>query len=264
MIPFEDLPIGLLQEFEQRFRLIELETNEDGTKTQSIGQVPEIVWNNGMIHDGSKWESKWSRKLVDTLLTCDLRHVSPRDYPNAAAQFQHAFDNIISVKGLTVLVVGSISPWLECLCLRNGAAHIICMDCNKRYCEHPCIDTVTSLQDIQADVAISFATVNHSGLGRYGDAIHPDGDIRLLQNIAKTLQEGGRLLLGVPVGQDSIICGNLYRLYNEYGIKQLLDRSGFVMETVIPWPYHPQNTVVNWTGSSIQNQPLYACVRLPS
>ena len=42
---------------------------------------------------------------------------------------------------------------------------------------------------------------DHDGLGRYGDRLHPDGDLLAMQTVAAVLQDQGLLFLTVPVGQ---------------------------------------------------------------
>ncbi|MFA5754591.1 MAG: DUF268 domain-containing protein [Patescibacteria group bacterium] len=56
-------------------------------------------------------------------------------------------------------------------------------------------------------------TVEHIGLGRYGDKIDPRGDLKAMAELARVLAPGGNLLLAVPVGQPRI-CFNAHRIYS--------------------------------------------------
>ena len=56
-------------------------------------------------------------------------------------------------------------------------------------------------------------TVEHIGLGRYGDKIDPRGDLKAMAELARVLAPGGNLLLVVPVGQPRI-CFNAHRIYS--------------------------------------------------
>lgn len=55
-------------------------------------------------------------------------------------------------------------------------------------------------------------TVEHIGLGRYGDPIDPDGDLRAIAELRRVLAPGGSLLFVVPVGQPRIVF-NAHRIY---------------------------------------------------
>jgi SAM-dependent methyltransferase len=43
--------------------------------------------------------------------------------------------------------------------------------------------------------------LEHFGLGRYGDRLDPDGHLKGFENLLAMVQPGGRLYLGLPVGQ---------------------------------------------------------------
>lgn len=47
-------------------------------------------------------------------------------------------------------------------------------------------------------------TIEHFGLGRYGDPIDPDGHLKGLSQLKKIIKPGGRLLLSTPIGPQRI------------------------------------------------------------
>lgn len=55
-------------------------------------------------------------------------------------------------------------------------------------------------------------TVEHIGLGRYGDPIDPDGDIQAAKELSRVLAHGGNLLFVVPVGKPRVEF-NAHRVY---------------------------------------------------
>lgn len=55
--------------------------------------------------------------------------------------------------------------------------------------------------------------VEHVGLGRYGDPIDPDGDIKAIEELKRVLSPGGSLLFVVPVGKPNIQF-NAHRIYS--------------------------------------------------
>jgi SAM-dependent methyltransferase len=59
--------------------------------------------------------------------------------------------------------------------------------------------------------------VEHLGLGRYGDILDANGDIKAINNIKKSLAPGGHLLFVVPVGKPSIYF-NAHRVYSPHSI----------------------------------------------
>lgn len=54
--------------------------------------------------------------------------------------------------------------------------------------------------------------VEHVGLGRYGDQIDPDGDLKAIAQLKRVLAQGGNLLFVVPIGQPRIMF-NAHRIY---------------------------------------------------
>lgn len=55
--------------------------------------------------------------------------------------------------------------------------------------------------------------VEHVGLGRYGDPIDPDGDLKAIAELKRVLAPGGNLLFVVPVGKPKIQF-NAHRIYS--------------------------------------------------
>ena len=56
-------------------------------------------------------------------------------------------------------------------------------------------------------------TVEHVGLGRYGDPINPDADIKAIKELKRVLAKGGSLLFVVPLGRPRIQF-NAHRIYS--------------------------------------------------
>jgi SAM-dependent methyltransferase len=55
--------------------------------------------------------------------------------------------------------------------------------------------------------------VEHIGLGRYGDPLDPDGDLKAIAELKRVLAPGGSLLFVVPVGRPKIMF-NAHRIYS--------------------------------------------------
>lgn len=56
-------------------------------------------------------------------------------------------------------------------------------------------------------------TIEHIGLGRYGDPLDPDGDIKAINELKRIVSNGGNLLFVTPVGQPKIEF-NAHRIYS--------------------------------------------------
>ena len=56
-------------------------------------------------------------------------------------------------------------------------------------------------------------TVEHIGLGRYGDNVDYNGDIKAISELKRVLSVGGNLLFVVPVGKPRIVF-NAHRIYS--------------------------------------------------
>jgi hypothetical protein len=65
------------------------------------------------------------------------------------------------------------------------------------------------------DVIVSFSSLEHSGLGRYGDALNPDGDKEALAQAWCMLRPGGLLVLGAPMScqEKGELVFNAHRIY---------------------------------------------------
>lgn len=65
-------------------------------------------------------------------------------------------------------------------------------------------------------------TIEHIGLGRYGDKIDPDGDLKAISELQRVIKKGGNLLLVTPVGKPRILF-NAHRIYSFQLILDLFD-----------------------------------------
>lgn len=61
--------------------------------------------------------------------------------------------------------------------------------------------------------------VEHVGLGRYGDPLDPEGDLKAMRELARVLATNGDLLFVVPVGRPRI----QYNAHRVYAYRQVLD-----------------------------------------
>jgi SAM-dependent methyltransferase len=55
--------------------------------------------------------------------------------------------------------------------------------------------------------------IEHVGLGRYGDPLDPDGDLKAISELVRVVAPGGDLLVATPVGQPRVAF-NAHRVYD--------------------------------------------------
>ena len=70
-------------------------------------------------------------------------------------------------------------------------------------------------------------TVEHIGLGRYGDPIDPSGDLKAINELKRVVKPGGSLLFVTPVGKARIIF-NAHRIYSALAVEKAFE--GFKLE----------------------------------
>jgi len=132
--------------------------------------------------------------------------------------------------GSKTCVFGSMEPWVEAASLYAGAEEVVTIEYNLLTYNHSKIRTVSS-SGFQAlfsqeatsfDIALSVSSFDHDGLGRYGDPLDPDGDLKAMKKVYSLLKPGGLLFLTVPVGPDVVVF-NLHRRYGAARLPLLLN-----------------------------------------
>jgi len=199
----------------------------------------------------------WSKDILDS----DIKKVEARDpYLNTKSYDTISVSDLYNavlkypVNGKDVLVIGSRNPWIEVVCIGHGAASVTTVDYNIPKCDNPrirciCVDQHTSENKLY-DCVFSFSSIEHDGLGRYGDPIEPNADLKSMSNIASKLSNNGLLYLGVPIGFDRLEY-NAHRIYgpvrwpllingfSEIDSFSAIDRQSFFKEdrshTFQPW-----------------------------
>lgn len=69
------------------------------------------------------------------------------------------------------------------------------------------------------DVAISLSTLEHVGIGYYGDVLHQRGDLTAIREICRVIKPGGKLVLTAPYGKAA---KNWQRIYGADDLGRLL------------------------------------------
>ena len=75
--------------------------------------------------------------------------------------------------------------------------------------------------------------VEHIGLGRYGDSLGPDDDLRAMGELKRVLAPGGNLLFVVPVGRPRV-CFNAHRIYSYSQIRDAFGKLELMNFALVP------------------------------
>jgi hypothetical protein len=92
-------------------------------------------------------------------------------------------------------------------------------------------------------------TIEHIGLGRYGDPIDPDGDLKAINELVRVLAPDGNLLLAIPIGKPKVIF-NAHRIYSYDQIMDYLKNLHLEEFSLIPDDAYEKGIIHN--ASKIQ------------
>lgn len=128
-----------------------------------------------------------------------------------------------SIAGKTVCVFGAESINCDAISLVHGAEKVYIIDYNPIISEHPLVEAYNyeTIKDKKVDIGISISSFEHDGLGRYGDKLCPNGDLKTMKKIKKIIKKDGLLFLSVPVGPDCLVW-NAHRIYGKIRLPMLI------------------------------------------
>lgn len=130
------------------------------------------------------------------------------------------------IDGKHGIILGTQVPWAEGAVLRQGAAKVTTIEYMPIGTDHPQLEIYTP--DVAnskylegtlelADFIVSFSSLEHDGLGRYGDPLNAFGDLETMAKMHCLLKPDGVIFLGIPLGFDEVHF-NAHRIY---GYKRL-------------------------------------------
>lgn len=151
------------------------------------------------------------------------------------------------IKNKKVAVIGSLVPWIEAILL-NYNNTVTTVEYNVPVVDYPNLSAI-SYWDFQKtenlyDCIVTYSSVEHSGLGRYGDPLDPDADLKTMTDIHRNLLQKGVLIWGAPVGHDAVVW-NAHRIYGNVRLPVMF--KGF---TELEW--------IDFDRNAVLSQPLRA------
>ena len=179
--------------------------------------------------------STWTRDLVSSWTKLASKGKLKGNYGiTETNHLRNALKHARGIRDGRVLVIGSENPWVEACVLEAGASSVVTLEYGKITSLHPSVTSMTPSEfknDFLRgklglfDAIVTFSSVEHSGLGRYGDALNPWGDVLEIARAHCVCKPGGSLVVAVMYGSDELQY-NAHRVYGE-----------------LRWPYLASNWV---------------------
>jgi len=169
-----------------------------------------------VIHDTRR---EWSYETIENYMDKVKTAKAIKGVP--ANELFHLL-NRINVKHAKVLVIGAHTPWVEATALQAGARETHTVEAFHIKSDDKRMITYSYSQFAyyylhkklpQFDLVISYSMLEHIGLGRYGDALNPWGDVMTLAMAWCAAAPNAKLILQVPRAKTDKLLFNLHRYY---------------------------------------------------
>jgi hypothetical protein len=179
------------------------------------------------------YEAVWTKALVEQTMESarkgTLKGTYSVDTTNRIRNF--LMDHKASIQGKHMYVIGSETPWIEAMLLLAGAEHVTTIEYGSIRSEHPRVSTLLPSTAREKylnntlplfDGGATFSSLEHSGLGRYGDTLNPWGDLQAMAKAWCITKDNGPMFAGVPTGGHDLLRFNAHRVYGKERWAQLM------------------------------------------
>lgn len=227
------------------------------------GTIPILDWwLDGSKSNGVVWTNSYIDEFRNTFTPNNIRNNMEGKSPyghEVCVNLLNSFEKY-NIRNKTVAVVGSETPWIEAI-LMNLNNKITTIEYNvpeSKYENLECKDYFKFFEHNSDtfDVIVTFSSIEHSGLGRYGDPLDPDGDIKTMDAIHKNLKSDGILIWGAPVGKDALTW-NVHRVYGNIRLPMI-----FKNFTEIDWFGYSKELLLNQPLQNNGYQPVVVLKKL--
>lgn len=99
--------------------------------------------------------------------------------------------------------------------------------------------------------------VEHVGLGRYGDPMDPDGDLKAMRELQRVVAPSGSLLFVTPVGKERIQF-NAHRIYSYQRVREAFSELEIVQFSLIP-DREADGGLIQDASPDLVSRQRYAC-----
>lgn len=96
-------------------------------------------------------------------------------------------------------------------------------------------------------------TVEHVGLGRYGDMLDPLGDMKAAKELERVVKTGGSLIFVVPVGKPKIEF-NAHRIYSYEQVIAMFSHMELKEFSLVPDDYKKYGLILNADKNMVKDQ----------
>ncbi|XP_052067395.1 uncharacterized protein LOC127706764 [Mytilus californianus] len=190
-------------------------------------RIPVKKWYISNIYLGKKAASPvWTNKTIEDWIILAKEGKLKGNYGVGETNaLRDGLKHAPGIKDGRVLVIGSEIPWVEACVLEAGAREVVTLEYGSIKSEHPKVKTMIPLDFRMRylnntlglfDGIVTFSSIEHSGLGRYGDALNPWGDIIAIARAWCVTKPGGSLTIGVQYNYDhEYLHFNAHRWYGK-------------------------------------------------
>jgi len=205
-------------------------------------EVADIFLDQAFMGGGRNEAKVFTKEDVEHYITSWLAGSPVDSYGNGSNLVAAAAD-FVDVAGKTILVMGTQDPWLEAVLLSKKPKKIVTLEYGYFLSEYPGYTFMRPTEFRERylngtldtfDVVFTYSTVEHSGLGRYGDALNPWGDIMAVAEAWCVSKKNAKLAIAVPTKvskHEDITEFNLHRLYGPVTYPFLTTNWKFVWPT---------------------------------
>ena len=200
------------------YRIIPEELKNDYTMSGKIPVLDQYMDNRKVN------EVKWTNNTINYY----IKRFTPYNIKNnleGKSSYNHedrinllkAFEDF-NIRNKKVAVIGSETPWIEAILinLKNKVTTIEYNVPHAKFNNLECKDYFEYFENNKNtfDAIVTFSSIEHSGLGRYGDPLDPNGDVKTMDSIYTNLKNDGLVIWGAPVGKDALVW-NAHRIYGK-------------------------------------------------
>ena len=147
----------------------------------------------------------WSKDDIERQIVLARKGILPGNYGISHTNaLRDGLKHAPLIKNGRILVIGSKIPWVEACVLEAGARQVVTLEYGAIISKHAKIKSMVPSEFREKymnrtlglfDGIVTFSSVEHSGLGRYGVALNPWGDIITIARAWCVTRIGGSLTI---------------------------------------------------------------------